>query len=39
MMSTDVISPPPAVKVSCEIRTSCCDTEISSGPVISPKGI
>lgn len=38
MMSTDLISSTPAVKVSCEIRTSC-DTEISSGPLFSPKGI
>lgn len=39
MMSIDLISSTPDVKVSCEIRTSCCDTEISRGPLISPKGI
>lgn len=39
MMSTDLISSTPAVKVPCEIHTSCCDVEISSGSLISPKGI
>lgn len=39
MMSTDLISSIPAVKVSCEIHTSFCGKEMSRGPLISPKGI
>lgn len=38
MMSTDLISSTPAVKVPCELCTSC-EAEISSGSLISPRGV
>lgn len=37
MMSTDLISSPPAVKVPCEPGTSCCDVDISRGSLTSSK--
>ena len=37
MMSTDLISSTPVVKVFFEACTSCCDMEISRGSLISPE--
>lgn len=39
MMSTDLISSAPAIKVPWEACTSCFDVEISSGPLISSKDV
>jgi len=39
MMSTDLISSIPAVKVPWEACTSCFAVEVSSGPLISPKDV
>lgn len=38
MISTDLISSIPAVKVSCEACTSC-DIEVSQGSLILPKDV
>lgn len=39
MMSTDLISSTPAVKLSCETCISCFNVEISSGSLVSPKDV